>query len=148
MLANTVAAGKAVGGSGAPEASDAEAAAVAEIVKRLARLRDPRNLVVALSTLTARRQVCPPAAAAVEARFLANGGAAFADLDARYLAGLVWACGVQGVAGPALYTAAVARAVALEGLPASDHANFVAGLARSGSGVALPPSVAALPELA
>jgi hypothetical protein len=131
----------------AAKSGDAEAVGSAErdIAQRLARLRDPRNLVMVLATLTQRRQVAPAVAAAVEARFTGEGGAdALGDLDARYLTALAYAAAVQGATNKAFFEALAARAGALGGFEPADHANL--GWALGKAGVPLPPGVTVASE--
>ena len=118
--------------SGDPE--ELEQAATA-IVNRLARMHDPRNLVVALATLTQRRQVVPAAALAVEGRFLSSGGAAFADLDGHYLSSLAYSVAVQGGSNGAFWDALEARAVAVGAFEPHHLDNLASALARAGRGV-------------
>jgi len=132
---------------GAVVAGDTEglAKATGDIAARVARMRDPRNLVMTLATLTQRRQVVPAVAAAIEARFMSDGGAAFADLNGHYLSALAFAVAAQGGSSSAFFGAVVARAAAIRAFEPHHLGNLEWACAKAG--VELPADLERLPEV-
>lgn len=112
--------------------------ALTEISKRATRLRDPRNLVMVVATLTQRRQIVPAIASEIEARFLGDA-TALDDLDGHYLASLAYAVAVQGGRNKVFFEALAGRAMALGALEAHDYDNLASAF--STAGVSMPDGV-------